>query len=198
MDYDDIDYDEGYSIRDIDNNWLNSNMDNDETDYDFDSDIDDYNYNNSTNNWNTITGDKINRQTDRHNNSLLDRINKKLESLEIVDITNTKVERKNDSFLDFYERIKALNSPLEKEREFEPHHRSCLTKTKTKNWNNERNSVVENWHINSSRKDDRELKATERPIAIKYKDNKKDYEKDNKIHELQDLFTKRKTIVILK
>ena len=27
MDYDDIDYDEGYSMRDIDNNWLNSNMD---------------------------------------------------------------------------------------------------------------------------------------------------------------------------
>ena len=43
-----------------------------------------------------------------------------------------------------------------------------------------------------------ELKATEKPIGITYKDNKKDYEKDNKIHELQDLFTKRKTIVILK
>ena len=27
MDYDNIDYDEGYSIRDIDNDWLNSNMD---------------------------------------------------------------------------------------------------------------------------------------------------------------------------
>ena len=26
MDYDDIDYDEGYSVRDIDNNWLNSNI----------------------------------------------------------------------------------------------------------------------------------------------------------------------------
>ena len=70
MDYDDIDYDEGYSIRDIDNSWLNSNMDYYDTDFDFDSDIDDYNYNNSTNNWSTLTGDKINRQTDRHNNSL--------------------------------------------------------------------------------------------------------------------------------
>ena len=79
MDYDDIDYDEGYNIRDIDNNWLNSNMDYDEIDFDSDNDIDDYNYNNSTNNWNTITGDKINRQIDRHNNSLLDRINKKLD-----------------------------------------------------------------------------------------------------------------------
>ena len=27
MDYDDIDYDEGYSIRDIDNDWFNGNMD---------------------------------------------------------------------------------------------------------------------------------------------------------------------------
>ena len=60
MDYDDIDYDEGYSMIDIDNNCLNSNMDYDETDSDFDSEIDDYNYNNSTNNWSILTGDKIN------------------------------------------------------------------------------------------------------------------------------------------
>ena len=44
------------------------------------------------------------------------------------------------------------------------------------NWHNEKNSVIENWHINSSRKDDRELKATERSIAITYKDNKKDFD----------------------
>ena len=70
MDYDDIDYDEGYSIRDIDNNWLNSNMDY-ETYSKSDSDMDDYNYNynNSTNNWSTLTEDKTNRQTDRHSNS---------------------------------------------------------------------------------------------------------------------------------
>ena len=103
MDYDDIDYDEGYSIRDIDNNWLNSNMDYDETDSDSDSDIDDYNYNNSTNNWNTLTEDKINRQIDRHNNSLLEKINKKLEFLETVErsITNTKIERKMIVFWTF-------------------------------------------------------------------------------------------------
>ena len=103
MDYDDIDYDEGYSIRDIDNNWLNSNMDYDETDSNSDSDINDYNYNNSTNNWNTLTGDKINRQTDRHNNSLLEKINKKLEFLKTVErsITNTKVERKMIVFWTF-------------------------------------------------------------------------------------------------
>ena len=46
----------------------------------------------------------------------------------------------------------------------------------TDNWHNEKNSVIENWHINSSRKDDRELKATERSIAITYKDNKKDFD----------------------
>ena len=61
MDYDDIDYDEGYSIRDIDNNWLNSNVDYDETDFDSNGDIDYYNYNNSTNNWSILTRDKINR-----------------------------------------------------------------------------------------------------------------------------------------
>ena len=73
---------------------------------------------NSTNNWSTLTGDKINRQTDRHNNSLLDKINKILKSLETVErsLTNTKVERKNDSFLDLLERMTALNSDLEKER----------------------------------------------------------------------------------
>ena len=38
-------------------------------------------------------------------------INKKLESLEIIErsILYTKVERKNDSFLDLLERMKALN-----------------------------------------------------------------------------------------
>ena len=47
----------------------------------------------------------------------------------------------------------------------------------TETWHDERNSAIENWHINNSRKDDRKLKATERPIAITYKDNKKDFEK---------------------
>ena len=62
MGYGYIDYDEGYSIRDIDNNWLNSNMDY-ETNSESDSDMDDYNYNynNSTNNWSILTGDKTNR-----------------------------------------------------------------------------------------------------------------------------------------
>ena len=58
MDYDDIYYDEGYCIRDLDNNWLNGNMDYENTNSN--SDTDDYNYNNSTNNWSTLTGNKIN------------------------------------------------------------------------------------------------------------------------------------------
>ena len=76
MDYDDIDYDEGYSMIDIDNNWSNSNMDYDEIDSNSNSEIDYYNYNSSTNNWSTLTGDKINRQTNKHNDSFLDIINK--------------------------------------------------------------------------------------------------------------------------
>ena len=46
-------------------------MDYDETDSDSNSDINNYNYNSNTNNWSTLTRDKINRQTDRHNDSLL-------------------------------------------------------------------------------------------------------------------------------
>ena len=53
----------------------------DETNSDSDSKIDDYNYNNNTNNWSIITINKINRQTNRHNISLLDMTNKELTSL---------------------------------------------------------------------------------------------------------------------
>ena len=53
----------------------------DETNFDSDSKIDDYNYNNNTNNWSILTIDKINRQTNRHNISLLDMTNKELTSL---------------------------------------------------------------------------------------------------------------------
>ena len=94
-----------------------------------------------------LTGDKINRQTDSYNNSLLDRINKKLESLEIIERPTicTKVERKNDSFLDLLDRMKALNS----KREFEPHHRSPLAKTMIDNWNNRQKMT----DIKNSKKD---------------------------------------------
>ena len=146
MDPDDIDYDEGYSMRDINNSWLNVNMDY-ETDSDSDSDMDNYNYNynynyDNTNNWSTYIGDKINRKTDRHNNSFLDRINKKLEFLEAFQ-RSTTIERKNDrdnrmdSFLDLHEKIKALNS--EQERNFEPHQRSSLV---TDNWHDRKNSSL--------------------------------------------------------
>ena len=77
---------------------------------------------------------------------------------------------------------------LNLEREFEPHHRSPLIKIMTDNQHNKRNSVIENWHINSRRKDDRELKATERPIIIAYKDNKKDFdEREVDSHEVQKM-----------
>ena len=140
MDYDDIDYDEGYSMIDIDNNWSNSNMKYDETDSDSDSDIDNYNYNDnsSINIWSILIGDKINQQINKHNDSFLDIINKKLKSLEatersiIVERKNdSSVESKNDNFLDLYERLKALNSPLKKESKFEPYLRSSFTKTVT-------------------------------------------------------------------
>ena len=54
-------------------------------------------------------------------------INKKLESLEIVErsITYTRTERKNDSFLDLYEKMKAVN--------FEPHHRTPSRKNHDRN-----------------------------------------------------------------
>ena len=74
--------------------------------------------------------------------------------------------------MDLYEKMKSLNL----EREFKPLHRSPLTKTMIDNWHNEMNNVIENWHINSSRKDDRKLKATNRPITIAYKDNKIDFD----------------------
>ena len=146
MDPNDIDYDEGYSMRDINNSWLNVNMDY-ETDSDSDSEMDNYNYNynynyDNTNNWSTYIGDKINRQTDRHNNSFLDWINKKLEFLEAFQ-RSTTIERKNDrdnrmdSFLDLHEKIKALNS--EQERNFEPHQRSSLV---TDNWHDRKNSSL--------------------------------------------------------
>ena len=64
-------------MKDIDDNWSNSNMDY-EIDSDSDNDIANYYYNNNTNNWNLLKGDKINKRTDRHNNSFLDRINKNI------------------------------------------------------------------------------------------------------------------------
>ena len=108
-----------------------------------------------TNNWNSLIGDKINRQTDRHSNSFLDRINKKLESLEAIE-RSTTVERKNDrdkridNFLELYEKIKVLNS--EQERKFKPHQRKSLV---IDNWSDRKNSslVSIDRFINSNRKD---------------------------------------------
>ena len=101
-----------------------------------------------------------------------------MESLEAIE-RSTIVERKNDrdnridSFLDLYEKIKALKS--KQERNFEPHQRSSLV---TDNWHDRENSslVSTDRFIDSSRKDDRELKVSERPIVITYKGNKNDFD----------------------
>ena len=194
MDYDNIDYDEGYSMRDIDNNWLNSNMDYDETDSDFDSEIDDYN--SSTNNWSILTGDKINLQTNKHNDNFLDRINKKLKSLEATK-RSFIVERKNDSFLDLYERLKALNSPLKNERDFEPQYRSSSTKTMT-----------DSWYINNNSKEEidktlQTLKVTNRKVdeetgpikerVTRIKDKRKDLIKERStIESVRDIINEDK------
>ena len=125
---------------------------------DSDSEIDDYNYNGNTNNWSNLTEDKINRQTNKHNDSFLDRINRKLESLENIDrfAIYTKVEKENDSFLDLYERMKALNPHYKKDIEFGSHHRSSFTETMTDNWfNNSNSKEVINKNLQT-------LKATDR------------------------------------
>ena len=148
-------------------------MDYDETNSDSDSDIDDYNYNNNTNNWSILTRDKINRQTDRHNNSLLDMINKKLESLEIVErsITYTRTKRKNDSFLDLYEKMKAVN--------FEPHHRTPSEKTMIEI---ESGSIIKTV--------DKRLKSTNRKAK-----EKDDIERQKSNNKKDDLIMERTTCI---
>ena len=49
----------------------------------------------------------------------------------------TKVERKSNSLMDLLEKMKILNSPLEKEKNFEPHHKSPLVKTMIDDLHNE-------------------------------------------------------------
>ena len=105
------------------------------------------------------------------------------------------VEKKNDSFLDLYERLKALNSPLKHEREFESHHRSSSTKTMT-----------DNWHINNNRKDKtglQTLKATDirvdrktNPIeerVTRIEDKRKDFIKEKStIESVKDIINENK------
>ena len=77
----------------------------------------------------------------------MDRINKKLESLDNTDRSAiyTKEEKKNDSFLDLYEKLKVLNSPLKNEREFEPHHRHSFPTRLFRSYND--NSSTNNLSI---------------------------------------------------
>ena len=67
-------------------------------------------------------------------------------------------KKRKESFLDLYERLKALNSPLKNEREFEPHHRPSSTKT-----------IIDSRYINNNSKEEIDknlptLKATNRRI----------------------------------
>ena len=60
--------------------------------------------------------------------------------------------------MDLYERLKALNSPLKNEREFEPHHRPSSTKT-----------IIDSRYINNNSKEEIDknlptLKATNRRV----------------------------------
>ena len=99
----------------------------------------------------------------------------------------TKVEKKSDSFLDLYERMKALTLTLEKEKEFEPHHRSPLAKTMTDNWHNRQKdnltstdismNMIDSGKDGSIDNDNNSLtnsKVTDRAISITYKDKEKD------------------------
>ena len=57
-------------------------------------------------------------------------------------MTYTKVERKGNSLIDLFEKMKSLDSPLEKERDLEPHHRSPSVKTMIDNWHNRQKSSL--------------------------------------------------------
>ena len=67
-------------------------------------------------------------------------------------------KKRKESFLDLYERLKALNSPLKNEREFKPHHRPSSTKT-----------IIDSRYINNNSKEEIDknlptLKATNRRV----------------------------------
>ncbi|KAL0001319.1 hypothetical protein SO802_015100 [Lithocarpus litseifolius] len=83
--------------------------------------------------------------------------------------------------MDLYERIKALNSPSRKEREFEPHHRSLSTQTMTNNWHNRK---IDN------------LVSTDRITNIIYKNKEKDSKKDDfKNKDFRPLVTDNKDCI---
>ena len=114
---------------------------------------------------------------------MLDRINKKLESLEIVkrSITNTKVGRKDDSFLELLKKMKALNS--EKEREFEPYHKSHLVKIMTDNWHNRQNDNLVSTDISMNMTD---IKNSKKDSLIETSDEQ------NNLKTLKTTLTEKK------
>ena len=100
-------------------------------------------------------------------------INKKLESLEIVErsITYTRTKRKNDSFLDLYEKMKAVN--------FEPHHRTPSEKTMIEI---ESGSIIKTV--------DKRLKSTNRKAK-----EKDDIERQKSNNKKDDLIMERTTCI---
>ena len=100
-------------------------------------------------------------------------INKKIESLEVVErsIIYTRVERKSDSFLDLYEKMKALN--------FEPHHRTPSEKTMI---DIESSSIIKTV--------DERLKSTNRKV-----DEKDDIERQKNNNKKDDLIMERTTCI---
>ena len=107
------------------------------------------------------------------------------------------VERKNDSFLDLYERLKALNSPLKNEREFEPHHRSSSTKPMTNSCyinNNKKEEIDKN--LQTLKATDIRVDRKTNPIeerVTRIEDKRKDFIKERStIESVRDIINEDK------
>ena len=107
------------------------------------------------------------------------------------------VERKNDSVLDLYERLKALNSPLKNEREFEPHHRSSSTKPMTNSCyinNNKKEEIDKN--LQTLKATDIRVDRKTNPIeerVTRIEDKRKDFIKEKStIESVKDIINENK------
>ena len=107
------------------------------------------------------------------------------------------VERKNDSFLDLYERLKALNSPLKNEREFESHHRSSSTKPMTNSCyinNNKKEEIDKNLQTLKATdiRADRKTNPIEERVT-RIEDKRKDFIKERStIESVKDIINENK------
>ena len=107
------------------------------------------------------------------------------------------VERKNDSVLDLYERLKALNSPLKIERESEPHHRSSSTKPMTNSCyinNNKKEEIDKNLQTLKATdiRADRKTNPIEERVT-RIEDKRKDFIKERStIESVKDIINENK------